>query len=101
MFRKTANDLKTEEDPKPLEDATAAEDKPEPDAPAKAAEKAAKVKTSKAEAAKPRRRKMGTGTGPEFTGPETVTVKSGFAKSKPMRQHSSQNQSRFVTFCPF
>ena len=50
-------------------------------------------KSTKIEASKLRRRKLGTGTGPELAGVESGAGKTG-AKAKPTRQQSSQNQSR-------
>ena len=54
--------------------------------------KTSKLKSTKIEASKLRRRKMGTGIGPDLPGIEGAT-KTG-AKAKPTRQQSSNNQSR-------
>ena len=92
-----------EEDQKTGDEIQTTDDKPEASAPppplvtssstltSSKIEKAAKAK--KIEAAKLKRRKTVMGTGLETSGGEpTVTTKPG--RSKPSRQHSSQNQSR-------
>ena len=58
--------------------------------------KTSKNKSAKIDASKMRRRKMGTGTGPEVSGSESG--KPPVIKSKPSRQQSSQNQSRFDAY---
>ena len=77
---------------------TVVDDKPESTVPpvalvAKVEKSTSKSKATKIEASKLRRRKMGTGTGPELAGVESGAGKTG-AKAKPTRQQSSQNQSR-------
>ena len=58
--------------------------------------KTSKTKSTKIEASKLRRRKMGTGIGPDLPAIEGAT-KTG-AKAKPTRQQSSNNQSRQAFF---
>ncbi len=87
--------MKPVEEAKPVEEITTANVKPETSIPLVATStKVTKAKSARIEASKLRRRKMGTGVGPEIPGAEPSAVKTG-AKSKPTRQHSSQNQSRY------
>ena len=77
------------------EEVSTTNDKPETSVPpAATSAKVTKSKSAKIEASKLRRRKMGTGVGPEVAGVEPATTLKSGAKSKPSRQHSSQNQSR-------
>jgi hypothetical protein len=93
LFRKT----KVEEDQKTVDEIQTTAEKPEapipPTATSSTTTKIEKVpKSKKIDATKLRRRKMGTGAGPDVSGGES-TGKS--VKCRPSRQHSSQNQSRY------